>query len=403
MKTQYLSNLTPLRGIAALLTVIYHVDLMLGGGGGLLIKFKDSLLLTRMYLMVDFFFVLSGFIMLHVYGQWFNKSTQGSDFKRFTIARFARVYPLHFFTLIYCILLKVVFTAAGGIDNSPMSAISNNYATIPSHLLLIHSMNVNEWFTWNNASWSISTEWWMYMLFPFLVKPFSKLTSIGRAIMVILCLAGYLLITFYIIPIVTVPASIPFTKVNPLDYGINVSYQYGFLRCLFGFVLGMTTYHAYNEHFAKKLFGNGYTLLFAVFGLFICLHFTVPDIFSVSFFPLILLSAAYGSKSMNAFFGTKALQRLGDWSFSIYLVHQPLLYTIFSVLAYLNPPQKDGSPAGPPTQFDTITGWLICLIFIAITLLVSYLTYRFVEVPARKKINNRFEKNRIQLSAPSLK
>jgi peptidoglycan/LPS O-acetylase OafA/YrhL len=390
MKTQYLSNLTPLRGIAALLTVIFHVDLMLGGGGGLLIKFKDSLLLTRMYLMVDFFFVLSGFIMLHVYGQWFNESTRGSDFKRFTIARFARVYPLHFVTLIYCVVLKVVFTAASGIDNSPMSAISNNYATIPSHLLLIHSMNVNEWFTWNNASWSISTEWWMYMLFPFLVKPFSKLTSIGRAIIVLLCLAGYLVITFYIVPIVTVPASIPFTKVNPLDYGINVAYQYGFLRCLFGFVLGMITYQVYSQSFAKKIFGNGYTLLMAVLGLFVCLHFALPDIFSVSFFPIILLSAAYGSKNMNAFFGTKALQKLGDWSFSIYLVHQPLLYTIFSVLAYLNPPQKDGSPAATPPPLDTFTGWLICLIFIAITLLVSYLTYRFVEVPARNSINRRF-------------
>ncbi len=272
MKTQYLSNLTPLRGIAALLTVIFHVDLMLGGGGFLL-KLKDSLLLTRMYLMVDFFFVLSGFIMLHVYGQWFKVSTQSSDFKRFTIARFARVYPLHFVTLVYCILLKVVFTMAGGIDNSPISAISNNYAAIPSHLLLIHSMNVNEWFTWNNASWSISTEWWMYMIFPFLVKPFSKLTTLGRVIVVLACLAGYLLITFYIVPIVTVPASIFFTQVNPLDYGINVSYQYGFLRCVFGFVLGMIMYQAYNEAFVKKNLRKWLHLISTDFGLLFMLAF----------------------------------------------------------------------------------------------------------------------------------
>ena len=100
---------------------------------------------------------------------------------------------------------------------------------------------------------------------------------------------------------------------------------------------------------------------------------------------------------MDAFFGTKPLQRIGDWSFSIYLVHQPLLYTIFSVLAYLNPPQKDGSPAGPPPQFDTLTGWLICLVFIAITLVISYLTYRFVEVPARKKINKQFGEAKVAL------
>ena len=54
---QYLANLTPLRGIAALLTVIFHVDLMIGNGGNALIKIKDSMVLTRMYLMVDFFFM----------------------------------------------------------------------------------------------------------------------------------------------------------------------------------------------------------------------------------------------------------------------------------------------------------------------------------------------------------
>ena len=181
MKTsiQYLSNLTPLRGIAALLTVVFHVDLMIGGGGDMLLKFQDSMFINRMYLMVDFFFVLSGFIMYHVYSQYFKENVSGTEFKRFTIARFARIYPLHFFTLLYCIALRLVFLYSGTPDTNPMNAISSDFSTIPSHLLLLHSMNVNQWFTWNNASWSISTEWWMYMLFPFLVRPFAKLNSLG--------------------------------------------------------------------------------------------------------------------------------------------------------------------------------------------------------------------------------
>jgi peptidoglycan/LPS O-acetylase OafA/YrhL len=383
----YLSNLTPLRGIAALLTVIFHVDLMLGGGGDMLLKFKDSFFINRMYLMVDFFFILSGFIMLHVYGQWFKDSATGSEFKRFTIARFARVYPLHFFTLLYCILLKLIFMALGGVSHNPMDAVSNNFWAIPSHLLLIHSMNVNEWFTWNNASWSISTEWWMYMLFPFLVKPFSKLNSEGRVGVVLACFLGYLVLTFWIIPIITVPASIPFTKVDYEDMSINVAYQYGFLRCLFGFVLGMMMYQGYTEGFARKFFGNGFTLVALTIGLSLCLHFAVPDVFSVSFFPLILLSAAYGSDTMNAFFNTKALQRLGDWSFSIYLVHQPLLYTIGTIKAIQGIGKPFVPPTGSPPKMDMLTGWMVCIAFIAFTLFVSYLTFRFIEVPARNRIN----------------
>jgi peptidoglycan/LPS O-acetylase OafA/YrhL len=383
----YLSNLTPLRGIAALLTVIFHVDLMIGGGGDMLLKFKDSFLINRMYLMVDFFFILSGFIMLHVYGQWFKDSITGSAFKRFTIARFARVYPLHFFTLIYCVLLKLIFMAAGGDSHNPMDLISNNFWAIPSHLLLIHSMNVNEWFTWNNASWSISTEWWMYMLFPFLVKPFSKLNSVGRVGIVLACFVGYLIITFWIVPIVTIPASIPFTRVKPESMSINVAYQYGFLRCLFGFVLGMMMYQGYNEGFARKFFGNGYTIIALTFGLLLCFHFAVPDVFSVSFFPVILLSAAYGSQGMNAFFNTKALQRLGDWSFSIYLVHQPLISTIGTIIEMQGIGKPFVPPTGPPPKMDIMTGWIVCMAFIAFTLFVSYLTYRFVELPARNRIN----------------
>ena len=388
MKTiPYLSNLTPLRGIAAILTVIFHVDLNIGRGGDVLLKFKDSFLFNRMYLMVDFFFILSGFIMLHVYGQWFKNDVSGASFKRFTIARFARIYPLHLLTLLYCVALPLIFMAAGGVERNPMSIITNNFWAIPSHLFLIHSMNVNEWFTWNNASWSISTEWWMYMLFPFLVKPFSKLNSVSRVLLVLACFAGYLAITFLIVPIVTVPASIPFTKVKFEFMSINVAYQFGFLRCLLGFILGMMMYQGYIEGFARKFFGNGFTLIAFTIGLCLCLHFAVPDVFSVSFFPLILLSAAYGSPKMDAFFNIKALQRLGDWSFSIYLVHQPLIYTLFTIIAMQNIGKPAVIPTGPPPKMDMLTGWLICVAFVAFTLLVSYLTYRIVELPARNRIN----------------
>jgi peptidoglycan/LPS O-acetylase OafA/YrhL len=275
--TPYFSNLTPLRGIAALLTVIFHVDLMLGMGGDMLLKFKNSFLFTRLYLMVDFFFVLSGFIMMHVYGKWFADSVSGSEFKRFTTARFARVYPLHFVTLLYCIGLKIIMNAPA----NPMDTVSNDFSTIPSHLLLLHSMNINKWFKWNNASWSISTEWWMYMLFPFLVKPFLKLGALGRIMIMLTCFAGYLAITFWIVPLVTEPVSMPFVRVDPALLSINVSYQYGFLRCLFGFVLGMMMYAVYQGNWGKSWFANGHSFLLLTLGLGLCMHFAVPDVFTV--------------------------------------------------------------------------------------------------------------------------
>src|SRR5450432_852731 len=97
-RVSYLTNLTPMRGIAALLTVIFHVDLFMGNA---LVHPSASMILHRMYLMVDFFFILSGFIMCYVYGNRFKQQVKRKDFKKFTIARFSRVYPLHFATLIF--------------------------------------------------------------------------------------------------------------------------------------------------------------------------------------------------------------------------------------------------------------------------------------------------------------
>ncbi len=392
----YLSNLTPLRGIAALLTVIFHVDLMLGNGGDMLLRFNDSMFISRMYLMVDFFFILSGFVMIHVYGRWFSGSVKGADFKRFTIARFARVYPLHLFALLV-VALTFGISARLGIPENTILQTENTIYSFITNLLLLQSMNLHQWFSWNHAAWSISTEWWMYMLFPFLVRPFTQLKSAGRVVVVLGCFAGYIAITLLLMPLVTVSPALSFlfgSGEAPPNNTINVGFQFGFFRCLFGFVLGMMMYGGYRDGWGKLWLANGYTLLALTLGLGLCMHFAIPDALTVGFFPLILMSAAYGSPAINTLFTARALQRIGDWSFSIYLVHQPLMFIIGSIVAY----QTLGQPVagGPPPKPDMLTGWLMCLAFIGLTLLVSSLTYRFVELPARKALNARFHKLAVQ-------
>ena len=380
--TNYISNLTPLRGIAALLTVIFHIDLQFGNGGGLLLRLQDSKMINKMYLMVDLFFILSGFIMFHVYGTWFEKGVNTTDFKKFTIARFARVYPLHLFTLCYTIVLFSI-TGRLGIPEVPVIQIENSIFSIFTNLFLLQSMNFHKWFSWVHASWSISTEWWMYILFPFLVVPFAKFNPLGRAIATAACVLGYAIITVWLIPLVTFPPEIPFVKPIVADLTINVGYQYGFFRCLFGFVIGMMIYKSYQSNFLKKYLSNGYSLLLLVFGFLLCLHFAIPDIFSVLFLPFIILSVAYGSQGINKILNTAILQKIGDWSFSIYLVHQPVFYTLGAFIFYFK----------IPLQFDIFAAWMSAFVLIGLVLLVSYLTYRFVEVPARHWLNPRFSSN----------
>ena len=390
IRTTYLNNLTPLRGIAALLTVLYHIDLMFGAGDGFLIPTALTKGMGRMYLMVDFFFILSGFIMCYVYGKLFHEGVSGANFKKFTIARFARVYPLHLITLLYLVVLFFV-AARMGQPEIPIIQIANTPFSILTNLLLLHSMNFHQWFSWNHASWSISTEWWAYMVFPFLVKPFTNLSAMGKGVVAFLCFVGYLAITFFIIPLVVVPAPIFFAQTHLSDFSINVAYQFGYLRCLFGFILGMMMYEGYKTEWCKKHLSNGYMMVALFLGMLLSMHLILPDVITVSFMPFILLCGAYGSKNIDRLFALKPLQRLGDWSFSIYLVHQPLFFTIGVIRTYLNPPDPNFKPTGPPPppHFNYLENWLIAFSLLGIILILASLTYRFWEKPTRAWINGK--------------
>jgi len=203
---------------------------------------------------------------------------------------------------------------------------------------------------------------------------------------------GYLVIGYVLVPLVTVPDALSFFRSNETPpFSLNVAYQYGFFRCLFGFVIGMMVYFGYKDNWAKQLFSSGYVFIVLVTGLILCLHFAVLDVFTVLFFPFILLSAAYGNQNLNTILATKPLQRLGDWSFSIYLIHQPFLY---QGVALMGNSDKTGIVIPKLTMFES---WLVCVIFIVFILIVSYGSYNFIELPARNFINRKWGKQKAHL------
>ena len=141
------------------------------------------------------------------------------------------------------------------------------------------------------------------------------------------------------------------------------------------------------------MFSSGYTFIVLISGLALCLHFAVPDVITVLFSPCILLSAAYGNQNLNSILASKPLQKLGDWSFSIYLIHQPFLY---QGAALMDNPDKTGIAI---PKMDMLISWSTCLVFVVFVLFISYLTYRFIEVPARNFINEKWGKQKVY-SAP---
>src|SRR5258708_40084565 len=115
-----MANLTNLRGIAAVWVVLFHFQSLIVQ----VILPQQTKLVAKGYLMVDLFFIMSGFIICHVYQQSFQAGLTAGSFRRFIVARFARIYPLHLFTLLFLIIL-IAATKNWNPVNDPKAIPSN--------------------------------------------------------------------------------------------------------------------------------------------------------------------------------------------------------------------------------------------------------------------------------------
>ncbi|HEY4208921.1 MAG TPA: acyltransferase, partial [Puia sp.] len=183
----YIYNLTPLRGFAALWVAAYHFRMSLPGFG----RYEVTNILSKGYMMVDLFFIMSGFIILHVYGSDFSRQLPKNLLRKYFIARFARTYPLHFFTL----ALLIIMTCISG-----QWSIVNDPAAIPTNLLLLQSFGIHKVSTWNRVSWSLSAEWASYVAFPILSIFLHVSKKLGSVLTPFLILTVYVALLYWLPP-----------------------------------------------------------------------------------------------------------------------------------------------------------------------------------------------------------
>jgi peptidoglycan/LPS O-acetylase OafA/YrhL len=381
----YLSTLTPLRGIAALLVVVFHSGLMLAP----LAKPETTHFFQNGWLWVDFFFVLSGFVLAHVYGTGFQDKVTWQSYRRYLGARFARVYPLHLVTLLIAAGLAMAIHAKALVMMDYFKELHGLH-TVPASLLLMQSLHLFEAAPLNTPSWSLTTEWWVYVLFPFLVKPFFKLTGMGRTVILAGTAALFVGLMYYVAPHFGNRFMVPPGALGPKT--INMTADFGYLRCLAGFLLGMLTYEGYRNQWGERLLKRGLVFIVCFGSILAAMHSDWHELIIVAFFPLVILSAACNADFVKQVLETNPLQRLGDWSFSIYMVHVLLIQSVWLFWLTGKPDLlKDFGTFFAHTHSHTLSqAWLICLGLVTVTLLLAALSYRFVEVPARHYLNWRF-------------
>ena len=361
MKSQgELAGLTPLRGLAALWVVLFHADVILvfRHFGGLLDRDATGLI-SHGYLWVDFFFLLSGFIIAQVYGDRLGAGSGLGAARDYLAARFARIYPLHLATLLMLIPLRVLAAQFfPAMQDSSWPAFMA-WRAIPSNLLLTHAMNHHVYLSWNIVSWSIGAAWWTYVAALALLRLIHGRAA-WRAAAAALAGAAGLVALVRLVP----------------DHGLDITFDYGFFRCLCEFALGAALCRAWRAGWlAGQLSGDAVAplLLLTIAALF---HRRGDDLVTVPLFMLLILAVAYNRRRIAGFLAARPLQHLGEISYALYMMHG-----VWFMVCWYGLPELQRRGLWVPE--GAVRGWGFAIGFAAVSLLSADLVHRAFEVKAR--------------------
>lgn len=367
----FFRSLEALRGIAALIVVIYHV--------GWMNPFYDIEFVRNGALMVDLFFVLSGFVMMHSYASYFRAK---NDLLAFLKSRFWRLYPLHFFMLLVFLIIelaKYVAELKFGISSGKPAFSQSNGEAFFYHILLLHALILDHG-SFNSPSWSISTEYYTYIIFGFLMLLLSKQRQQYCVFAAISLLSLYVIIK-------TGHSSLTF------------DYQDSIFRCLYGFFLGAFTYGLYVKlsYFTYKVNSKIEILLLTLILLsFIYVLGIKHDNYTEFFMPpivglCILLLTLFPKNIINKFLCWVPFLWLGKISYSMYMVHLAFIW-FFSALiqTVMHIPKIKHTNGDLILSTSMLQGFVFIVALLFFVLIASYFSNKFIEIRFRKFISNRF-------------
>ena len=342
---QNLHNLTSVRFFAAAAVVIFHIfDDMEGMSHWL------ETLIRKGSLGVDLFFILSGFILAHVYLPQYQ--AEKFDYRNFLVKRLARIYPAHI-TMI--VVFLAVYTVAGALGLTG-DANAINWADLPYHLSMTHAWGLASGAAWNYPSWSISAEWFAYLLFP-LYLIFAN--TMRPLVSVIVALAGFL-IAFEVLS----------------QFGMRLTglaYNFGILRIFFEFMIGVAVYQLFlTRQPTADQARIGFCLCLAL--LIFCGVADISDMVIIPVFALLIyMLACLDVYQRDQGTVSKVLVYLGEISYSTYMVH-----AIFLIIAQKLAERMDFA----------ITDPLPVLVLLAAIYGASALMYHLIEIPMRRWIQS---------------
>lgn len=343
----HLVSLTRLRFFAALWVVFYHwrapwdfdVDAV-------------TQLLAMGRFGVDLFFILSGFVLAHVY--LLAREEGRFDFARFLVARFARIWPLHIAVTLFLILVWVTATTLGVPFDTERFAL----ADLPANILMIHAWGFAPDLSWNGPSWSISAEWFAYLAFPAYLMAARALKHRPWLLL------GIAVVLFFALDQVHLRL---FGETLPM-----ATERYGVIRIIPEFLIGVGLYRL-GQAYALTRPAARYAFI-GVLAVYLWAVHAAWDDRAIALLgaPIIFLLAELDRRAGETRAG--AMSYLGDISYSVYMIHVPFFMVSFNFLQDVL------------GVVDQTISWPILLAMMVVMIGVSAGTYEWVERPARTRM-----------------
>ncbi|EMH4032091.1 glucans biosynthesis protein [Klebsiella oxytoca] len=359
MSIKRLKYLDGLRGIFALTVALSHYfGSQLGWHN---YPFQNA------YISVDFFFILSGFVLAHVYGIAIASGSMSNS--KFIFYRFARMYPLHIASMVAVGIIYWVSQRGLPFEEPLFSGVAN--------IFLLQNMGFVSGWSWNDPSWSISVEFWVSVFF---VPWFIQRVKTNVLLLISLMCYASLYIAYGSLMVG-----------HEIMYGIVTS---GFIRCIAGVALGISICRMAQWLPSREL-NNGQSFILGsvdllLFAVIINLVYQTTPVGKLSFLPipliaLLMLSLANSNSWFHKVIGNKVAVWLGDVSYSVYLIHTPIILIMGAILPSIN------------LSFTTKL-----IIFIVFTLVLSQIVHRYFERPCYERLKRSFPGKQPPLKEASL-
>lgn len=304
---------------------------------------------------VDFFFMLSGFVICHVYSRtrW-----TAPNYASYLWRRIARIYPLHLLTLAAC-LAVVALAAISGMKVNNLGRYE--LADLPAQLLMVHAWGVSDHLSFNTVSWSISAEFFVYLVFPLLLA-FVRAAGVVRAAIAVVALMTAL---SFVTSLIAEP------------HWLRRSYDFGALRALPSFAAGIVLWHLWRRGRVSRLpWTDALAAAAATTAAAALMLAQAPrETMLVAFAATILLAARAETTSPLSGPIAAVLRVLGNASYGLYMLHLMIGMAIFKI-------------AVPRVAVLRDTPELAAVAAFVISLLAAIVIYRVFEAPARKLLTH---------------